>query len=261
MWYRIHRVAKSRKKMLQREMLGYLVGGTKTLIDVLERKICEMGGTINTFCRVTSLSVENGKVTGLHAGGELVQFDRVITTLALPLVRRLLPESCAAYREQLARVKYIGVVCMILKLLRPLTGSFWVNVNDPRISFNGIIEYTNLNPRPDLGGAKIAYIPYYLMTRNPRYSLDEEELFREYSAALRLVSQDFMPGEITDHRVFRDPFAQAVCTTNFSQIIPKQKSPISGFYLLDSTQLYPSDRTISGMIGLARQLAEAIGKE
>jgi protoporphyrinogen oxidase len=197
-------------------------------------------------------------VEGITVGGRTVPFDRVVSTLALPLVCALLPEQCAGYRSRLAQVKYIGVVCAILKLSRALTSSFWVNINDPRISFNGIIEYTNLNPRPDFSGGKIAYIPYYLMTRQPRFSFQDEDIIKEYATALRLVSAEFSPADIHDYRVFRDPFAQAVCTTNFSRIIPEQKSPIPGFYLLDSTQLYPSDRTISGMIGLAKRLSESI---
>jgi protoporphyrinogen oxidase len=148
---------------------------------------------------------------------------------------------------------------MILKLAKPLTDSFWINVNDPRIAFNGIVEYTNLNSRPDMQGSKIAYIPYYLKTSNERYTYRDEDLLKEYSKALTLVRQDFNPAWIQDWRVFRDPYAQAVCSTNFSQKMPEQKSPIDGFYLIDSTQLYPSDRTISGMIGLARKLSETIG--
>jgi len=158
-------------------------------------------------------------------------------------------------------VKFIGVVCMILKLSRQITDSFWVNINDANIPFNGIIEYTNLNPRPDLSGKKIAYIPFYLMTSNERYSFDDHELLKEYSTALRHVSKDFSPNWIEDWRVFRDRHAQAICTTNFSQLVPEQKSPIKGFYLIDSTQLYPSDRTISGMIGLAKKLADTMREE
>lgn len=261
MWHRIHRVAQSRKKFLQREMMGYLVGGSKMLMDTLAERIRQAGGEIRTSSKVTSIVVKDGAATGIRCGEQTIDYDRVVSTVALPLVCRLLPKECAEYRSALARVKYIGVVCMILKLSRPLTDSFWVNVNDPGISFNGIIEYTNLNPRPDLHGSKIAYIPFYLMTTNERYSYKDKDLFDEYSSSLRLVSSDFSPAWIEDWRVFRDPYAQAICTTHFSEIVPEQKTPITGFYVIDSTQLYPSDRTISGMIGLARKLADTIREE
>ena len=261
MWHRIHRVAKSRKGFLQRETLGYLAGGSETLFNALIREINKMGGEIKTSSRVTSLVIKDGrKATGVRCEGEVIDFDHVVSTLPLPLVCRMIPKECARYRSKLARVRFIGVVCMILKLSRALTDSFWVNINDPRIPFNGIIEYTNLNPRPDLHGSKIAYIPYYLLTSNDRYRYDDQYLLDEYSASLKLISSNFNPSWIQDWHVFRDPYAQAVCTTHFSKLVPNQKSPIDRFWLIDSTQLYPSDRTISGMIGLAKQVAAKIGK-
>lgn len=258
MWHRIHRVATSRKRFLQREQLGYLTGGTKMLMDALQERIERAGGDIRTSSAVTSVVVKDGRATGIRCGKKKIEFDAVISTVALPLVRRLLPNECEDYRSKLSEIEYIGVVCMILKLARPLTQSFWVNVNDSRIAFNGVIEYTNLNPRPDMGGREIAYIPFYLKTTNERYKRSDGDLFEEYSTALNLVSPSFDRAVVQDWRVFRDPFAQAVCPVNFSEKVPEQKTPIDGFYLIDSTQLYPSDRTISGMIGLADKLADAL---
>ena len=40
----------------------------------------------------------------------------------------------------------VGVVCVLLKLKRPFSRNFWMNINDPRIEIPGLIEYTNLNP-------------------------------------------------------------------------------------------------------------------
>ena len=62
------------------------------------------------------------------------------------------------------------------------------------------------------------------------------------------------------YRVFRDRFAQAICTTNFAQRIPPVRTPIAGLFLTDSTQLYPSDRTISGMFGQAKRVAELVAE-
>ena len=256
MWHRIHRVAKSRKKILQREMLGYLTGGTKSLVSALSQKILDMGGEIQTSSPVASIAVKDGEAVGVEIDGEARDFDNVVSTLPLPLTCRMLPDECARYRAELEKIEYIGVVCMILKLMRPLSDSFWMNINDSRIPFNGIIEYTNLNPRTDLGGAKIAYIPFYLRTSNERYSYSDEHILEEYLSSLKLVVPDFAQDWVLDWRVFRDPHAQAICTTNFSRLVPDQKTPIKGLYLIDSTQLYPSDRTISGMINLARRLAK-----
>lgn len=259
MWHRIHRVATSREKFMQRERFGYLGGGTQSLVDALEERIRRAGGEIRTSAKVGSIVLKDGGARGIRCGDEELGFDAVVSTVAPPLLCRMLPDECADYRDELARIKYIGVVCMILKLSRPITNSFWVNVNDPRIAFNGIIEYTNLNPRPDPQGGRIAYIPFYLKTTNERYAYKDQDLLEEYSAALSLISNDFTPSWIQDWRVFRDPYAQAICGTHFSRLMPAKKTPIDGLYLIDSTQLYPSDRTVSGMIGLAKNLSGTIG--
>jgi protoporphyrinogen oxidase len=242
-----------------RERLGYLAGGTKMVLDALIERIEQAGGEVRTSARVTSILMKDGAARGIKCEGEDHEFDAVVSTVAPPLLIRMLPDECLEYRNALARIKYIGVVCMILKMSRSITDSFWTNVNDPRIAFNGIIEYTNLNPRPDLQGSKIAYIPYYLKTTNERYAHTDQDLLEEYSGAIRIVSPEFNHACIQDWRVFRDPYAQAICSTNFSELVPEQETPVNGLYMIDSTQLYPSDRTISGMIGLAKELSGKIG--
>ena len=80
-------------------------------------------------------------------------------------------------------------------------------------------------------------------------------------AKLRAIGEDFADlaeDWVLGYRVFRDRFAQAICTTNFAQRIPPIQSGIGGLLLTDSTQLYPSDRTISGMFGQARRVAALI---
>lgn len=73
-------------------------------------------------------------------------------------------------REKVAAIKNVGVVCVLLKLKRKFTDTFWLNINDPRIEIPGIIEYTNLNPVDGPSGASIIYAPYYMpqATRSTR---------------------------------------------------------------------------------------------
>ena len=87
----------------------------------------------------------------------------------------------------------------------------------------------------------------------------EAELFRECLAGLQVVRPDLTEDWVLGYRVFRDRFAQAICTTNFASRVPPVRSRIPGLLLTDSTQLYPSDRTISGMFGQAKKVAELIG--
>jgi len=51
--------------------------------------------------------------------------------------------------------------------LSSVTPFFWVNANDPRVPFAGMIEYTNLNPVRELGGDRVLYVPQYLSPDDP----------------------------------------------------------------------------------------------
>ena len=58
----------------------------------------------------------------------------------------LIPELPADEKARIAAIENVGVVCVLLKLKRPFTRNFWMNINDPRIEIPGLIEYSNLNP-------------------------------------------------------------------------------------------------------------------
>jgi len=146
----------------------------------------------------------------------------------------------------------------MLKLRQPVTDGFWINVNDPRVPFNGFIEYTNLNPRIDAGKPHLLYVPFYLPPGDARFAQPDAELFLDCLAGLRIVRPDVTADWVLGYRVFRDRFAQAICTTNFAQRVPTIQTAIPGLLITDSTQLYPSDRTISGMFGQARKVAELV---
>ncbi len=257
-WHRIHRLVRSRSNVLARERLGVLKRGTPVLLDALIAALRERGVALETSVPVDAITVGRDGVTGLMIRGEHQPFDTVISTAPLPVLAGLLPPTALAQVGDITAIRYICVVCLIMKLRRPLTDAFWVNVNDPSVPFNGFIEYTNLNPRTDANRPHLLYVPFYLPPGDPRFAQPDAELYRECVAGLQVVRPDLSDEWILGYRVFRDRFAQAICTTNFAQRIPPVRSRIPGLLLTDSTQLYPSDRTISGMFGQARKVAELI---
>ena len=139
------------------------------------------------------------------------------------------------------------------------------NTNDPRVPFAGMIEYTNLNPLPELDGDRVLYVPQYLSADDPRYSQSDEEVVRRYTDALALIHPAFDRSWVRFSAVFRDRFAQPICLTDYRTSTPSIQTPIPNLFLTDSCQLHPHDRTISGSFGLgleAAQLAlQALGHE
>ena len=257
-WHRVHRVASCRKTLFHKEQLGYLEGGTQTLIDAVEDQLLDAGVAISTATPVRRILVEGGRAFGLETdAGDQHRFDHVVSAVPLPVFLRMVPVAHRDDFERLTTIDFIGVICITLRLKRSLTENFWTNVNDSRIPFNGFIEYTNLNPiTPD--GSAIVYVPHYLPRSHERFGYSDQELFDEALEALTLVDPSLAPSEVIDFAVSRDPFAQVVCPVGFADVVPGHATPIDGLYLIESSQLYPSDRTISGTLDLAHKVARMI---
>lgn len=265
-WHRINRVASSRRYLWERDQLGYLEYGSETVIGALAEHIKKMPNvTLRTGVRVEQIVSENGHASGVKLAGEdkPIACDAVISTIALAVLFKLVPDLPEDYRKKISSIDYIGVVCGLLKLKKPVTDAFWTNINDPDIPFNGIIEYSNLNQHVsrDLGGKSIAYIPYYLRTSEPRYSYPDEQLRQEFIDGIKRVNPEFDESWVEECHITRAPFAQAICTVGFKDMVPDHQSPLDGLYITDSTQFYPEDRTISAAIRLGRRVAGMIMKK
>jgi protoporphyrinogen oxidase len=111
-WTRIRRIGTSRKSIFQEE-LGYLEGGTDTLIKKLVERIEQMQGQLHLSTPVSEVIVKDGAVSGLRAGNNVHACEAVISTVPLPLVPKLIPALPAEAREQYESVKNIGVVCVV----------------------------------------------------------------------------------------------------------------------------------------------------
>jgi protoporphyrinogen oxidase len=222
------------------------------LAAALERR----GGRVLRGTPVESIVFENGRATGVRVAGETLPADAVVSTVTPGRFLKLTePVLAGPYVERLKRIPTIGIFCLFLRLSRQTTPFFWVNANDARVPFAGMIEYTNLNPLPELDGDRILYVPQYLPADDPRYAQSDEEVLRHYCDALALVNPAFDRSWVRFASVFRDRFAQPICRTDYRSSTPEIATPIPNLFLTDSCQLHPHDRTISGSFELGREAA------
>jgi len=266
LWHRINRVARSRKKIWQRETMGYVENGFDHLINALlaELKARNVRVLLNT--PVTQLLIHNGKITGVSLESDMntLPCRAACSTIPLTLLSGLVKESESVNDSRFkkaAAIAYIGVVCVLLQLKHPLTESFWVNVNSSRIPFNGFIEYTNLNRHFDHGNSHLVYIPFYVPVESERYQQADDTLLEECFTAIKFIQPHFNADWVINSIISREMHAQPICTTGFSTRIPAMQGTIKGLFISDASQIYPEDRTVSGMIRQATQIAQAIREE
>lgn len=251
---RIKRVALSRKSLFTEEM-GYIEGGSEVLLQAVCERFKSLGGSVELRANVDEVVVEQGRVRGVRLGDSTEPFDQVISTIPLPYLVRLIPALPDDERAKVAAVRNVGVVCVLLKLKRPFTPTFWLNINDPRIEIPGVIEYTNLNPVDGPQGASIIYAPYYMPQTNPKYGRDKQVFIEETIAALETIRPDFDRNDVIASTASRYEFAQTICSPGFFNAMVPMRSQINGLLMADTSHCYPEDRSISQSIGVGKQLA------
>jgi protoporphyrinogen oxidase len=249
---RIQRVARSRASVF-REELGYLEGGSRTLLDAYETRLRGAGAAIELRAPVQRVAIEGGRVKGVVVRGELRPADVVVSTVPLKYVPRIAAELTDDEKRRIDAIDNIGVVCVVLKLRRPLTRYFWMNTNDDRLAIPGIIEYTNLAPLP----AHVVYVPYYMPKSHPKWSWDAARFIDEVKGYLRIVRPDWDPATLAGAHASRYEFAQTVCGPGFYDRLPPMKTSIGGLFMADTAYYYPEDRSISESIRVGRELAGA----
>jgi protoporphyrinogen oxidase len=111
MWARIHRLGKSRTKITQQEKLGYIEGGTKILIDALERRFLQNGGRVFKGVTVQEIEVREAGVAGISYNGQRRAFDVVISTVPTPAFAAMLNGVSPDCLQEIARIDSIGVMC------------------------------------------------------------------------------------------------------------------------------------------------------
>jgi len=250
---RIKRVALSRKSLFE-ERMGYLEGGSEVLLDVVAERIRALGGEIVLKARVERVNIEGGELKGLTVAGQAHAFDQVVSTIPLPYLTRLAPDLPTDERDRIAAVRNVGVVCVLLKLRKPFTENFWLNINDPRIEIPGLIEYSNLNPLD--GRSSIVYAPFYMPQTHPKYARDPQAFIDETIAAMKLIRPDFSAADVIASSAHRYEFAQTVCTPGFFDKLPSMQSKVRGLFMADTSHYYPEDRSICESMALGARLAK-----
>ncbi|AHX12029.1 hypothetical protein CH75_24180 [Dyella jiangningensis] len=248
---RIKRVALSRRSLLQ-ETMGYLEGGSATLLDKMEQFILDKGGRIHLKAGIDMVNTVDGSVSSISVKGEEVLCDAVVSTAPIQYVPRIVPSLPPEFIQQINAIKNIPVACVILKLKNPISENFWMNINDPGIEIPGVIEYSNLNRMTP----SVLYAPFYMPKTHPKWAKSNDELIDEVVGYLARINPEFKPDWVVARHCHRYEFAQTICPPGFYDMLPSMKTPVRGLYMADTAYYYPEDRSINESIHVAKKLAQ-----
>jgi len=252
-WSRIRRIGQSRYNIF-REKLGYLEGGSETLLQAMRAAIIKMDGEIHLKAPVSEVIIREGKVHGIKRGEHIEVFDKVISTVPLPYIPKLIPGLPENLLDRFRSVNNIAVVCVIVKLRKKLTEYFWLNTNDPEMDIPGIVEYTNLRPLDH----HVVYVPFYMPGEHPKFAEPNQIFLDKVRYYMKKINSELVDDDIIAMHASRYRYAQPVCEPGFLTRLPPVQLPIEGLWLADTSYYYPEDRGISESVGFGRNMAKMV---
>lgn len=249
-WSRIRRIGRSRYSLF-REKLGYLEGGSETLLQAMCADIEVRGGEIRLKSPVGKVVIEEGKVRGVEVAGQIEAFDKVISTIPLPYIPSLILDLPTDILHRFRSIHNIAVVCVIVKLRQALTGNFWLNTNDPEMDIPGLVEYTNLRPLDQ----HIVYVPFYMPGEHPKFAEPDQAFLDKVRRYLQKINPALTDEDFIDLRASRYRYAQPICGPGYLDKLPPVALPVKGLWVADTSYYYPEDRGISESIDFGRKMA------
>lgn len=260
MWSRLVRMKSTRSGANQREGAGYLIGGYSTLLTAMLAVVARAGGCLHLNTPVAEIVIDEGRVIGLRVGGQVVAFDQVVTTMQGPVSAALMPGAPSGYRDALAGIEYLGVVCALMVIDRPLTGTWTINIASPDIPLTGVIETTTYIDPGDVGGHHLVYLPKYTRPGSPWLSKSNQEIRDEWLTALKRMLPAFSEQWIRYFLVHRERYVEPLRPIG-APPVPGLASPVAGLYLATTAQIYPALTNGESVTRHAAKAADLVVRE
>lgn len=243
------------------EELAYFKGGFGRLAEAMVTAIESAGGKVSLGEGVTGIHSDGNQLLALHTNHGKVTGRHFLFTPAFPIIAKIFEGSVdESWLASLRRVRYLGNMCLVLRLKQSLSDTYWLNVNDPGFPFVGVIEHTNFDTPDNYKGTHIAFLSRYLAVEDPVWSYSDDQYVNFALEHLNRMFPEMDRSWVLEHRVWRAEFAQPVTERDYSQYVPNSKTPFENAFISTMAQIYPEDRGTNYAIREGREVARQISK-
>jgi protoporphyrinogen oxidase len=242
------------------ERMGCLKGGHERLVLAAAKRAEELGVDVRLGAGVEGLLRDDaGAVTGVRVDGEDERFDLTIATLQPPALRHLLPEDLQPLLEAYPR-RYLGVVCLVLKLRHSLLPYYSVNICEPT-PITTVVETSHVVGTEHTDGLRLAYLPKYCDASAPEFSEDDRSIYDRFTAMLARLAPDFRHEDVVDWTVQRAPLVEPVHARGHEPRVAPIWPGVQGLGLASASQIYPRLLNGESVVAMADRVAgEALAR-
>jgi protoporphyrinogen oxidase len=244
------------------EELAYFKGGFGRLAEAMVTAIEIAGGEVSFGVNVIGVHSDGNKLLALQTNSGEVTGRQFLFTPAFPIIANIFERAADTnWLASLRRVRYLGNMCLVLRLKHSLSDTYWLNVNDPGFPFVGVIEHTNFDLPENYKGSHIAFLSRYLAVEDPVWSYSDEQYVEFALVHLKRMFPKMERSWLIEYRVWRAEFAQPVTERNYSQYVPGRETPFVNAAISTMAQIYPEDRGTNYAIREGRAVAEYLAKQ
>lgn len=248
-WARIRRMGRSRYNLMQ-EKLGYLEGGSETLLNAMKEYIEDHGGQFFLNTPIQQVKIRDQKVAGIKVHDNYKAYDEVISTIPIPYISKIIPELPSDILQKFKSIQNVAVVCVIVKLKQSISPYFWVNINENNMDIPGFVEYSNLMPLKQ----SIVYVPFYMPQHLKKFRNNDNVFIKKVKSYLKKINPKLSNDNFIDWHVSRYFYSQPVCTPQFLETLPPINCGVQGLKVADTSYYYPEDRGISESFKFAKNI-------
>jgi protoporphyrinogen oxidase len=202
--------------------------------------------------------VTGDQAQGIRVDGTLQPYDAVVVTVQTPIFQGLIPGAPPEYRNALGAGDYLGIICPLLVLDRPLTGFWTLNITDDRIAFTGVIETTAYIDPQFVGGHHLVYLPKYTAPGSPLQRKSDEEIREIWLQNLETMFPDFDRRWVRYFLVHRERLVEPLHRLSSAYLIPAMRTPVKNLYLATTAQIYPELTNCESVTRYAERAARTL---
>jgi protoporphyrinogen oxidase len=250
-WAWLNRMSTVRQVPQLSGTIGYLKRGHFSLIKALADAFVKIGGEIKYDMRVREIEVQNGQFKRVRTSSGTFEFDALVAAIATPIFARLLPAAYPEYRVRLEKSKYLGLICPVMVLDKPLSNFWTLNLTDPTYPFATIIQ----TPHSEKPGHYIVYLPRYTAPDNDWMGVSDDDIAEAWFTHLKKIFPTFSENQVIHFAVSRSRYAEPIHMVNMLQNKLDVQTPYADLYLANTAQVYPFLPTSEAVVVHAQQVA------
>jgi hypothetical protein len=152
--------------------------------------------------------------------------------------------------------RYLGVICLLLRVSRSVSPYYHLNITDRRVPLTTVVETTHVVD-PEYVGGNLLYATKYVDALHADLDRPVDEIEFEYLQHVQRIFPSLQPWEIRDRVVQRARIVEPVHTLGGAKRLPDM-FPVPGLALASTAHVYPELVSGQAVTGVAGRVVEGL---